>query len=202
MASDRTTDATTGEPEKCPRCETVLRIGDMAFTKHDAEFCAAATYNLLKVTREAMKAQEETMIQSARGTIDATREREKRDVVLWLRKQAPLTCSWGATHYRQAANRIESDAHRPSRCGYCDTPATHRHAEGSLRCEEHTPRDPETPWRPDDGWTRIESGALGPHLGRCPQCGGPADNGHDRSVPPTPYLCTRCERLLDFRRPR
>ena len=27
---------------------------------------------------------------------------------------------------------------------------------------------------------------------RCPQCGGPADNGHDRQLPPNPYWCTRC----------
>ena len=26
----------------------------------------------------------------------------------------------------------------------------------------------------------------------CPDCGGPADNGHDRCVPPSPYLCARC----------
>ena len=29
-------------------------------------------------------------------------------------------------------------------------------------------------------------------LSRCPRCGGPADNGHDREDPPNPYLCTRC----------
>jgi hypothetical protein len=31
-----------------------------------------------------------------------------------------------------------------------------------------------------------------PDLSRCPQCNGPADNGHDRSIPPSPYLCTKC----------
>jgi hypothetical protein len=31
-----------------------------------------------------------------------------------------------------------------------------------------------------------------PDLSRCPQCNGPADNGHDRSIPPNPYLCTKC----------
>lgn len=31
-----------------------------------------------------------------------------------------------------------------------------------------------------------------PDLSRCPQCGGPADNGHDRSIPPSPYFCTKC----------
>jgi hypothetical protein len=27
---------------------------------------------------------------------------------------------------------------------------------------------------------------------RCPKCGGPPDNGHDRELPPNPYLCTKC----------
>ena len=31
-----------------------------------------------------------------------------------------------------------------------------------------------------------------PNPSRCPQCGGPADNGHDRQLPPNPYWCTRC----------
>ena len=31
-----------------------------------------------------------------------------------------------------------------------------------------------------------------PDLSRCPQCGGPADNGHDRELPPNPHWCTRC----------
>lgn len=29
-------------------------------------------------------------------------------------------------------------------------------------------------------------------LGVCPGCGGQADNGHDRCVPPSPYYCTKC----------
>ena len=29
-------------------------------------------------------------------------------------------------------------------------------------------------------------------LARCPNCGGPADNGHDREVPPNPYWCSKC----------
>ena len=29
-------------------------------------------------------------------------------------------------------------------------------------------------------------------LARCPNCGGPADNGHDREVPPSPYWCSKC----------
>jgi len=34
--------------------------------------------------------------------------------------------------------------------------------------------------------------ATEPDLSRCPQCNGPADNGFDRSFPPSPYLCTKC----------
>jgi len=30
-------------------------------------------------------------------------------------------------------------------------------------------------------------------LARCPKCGGPADNGNDRMVPPNPYLCSKCD---------
>lgn len=29
-------------------------------------------------------------------------------------------------------------------------------------------------------------------LNKCPKCGGPADNGHDRCLPPNPYYCTKC----------
>lgn len=32
-------------------------------------------------------------------------------------------------------------------------------------------------------------------LTKCPNCGGPADNGHDRCVPPNPYWCTKCEKI-------
>ena len=30
------------------------------------------------------------------------------------------------------------------------------------------------------------------HLDVCPGCGGPADNGHDRCSPPSPYYCKAC----------
>lgn len=30
---------------------------------------------------------------------------------------------------------------------------------------------------------------------KCPKCGGDADNGYDRCVPPNPYYCTKCENL-------
>jgi len=26
----------------------------------------------------------------------------------------------------------------------------------------------------------------------CPKCGGVADNGHDRELPPNPYYCSKC----------
>ena len=31
-----------------------------------------------------------------------------------------------------------------------------------------------------------------PDLDKCPQCGGIADNGNDRCVPPNPYPCVQC----------
>ena len=34
-----------------------------------------------------------------------------------------------------------------------------------------------------------------PDLNTCPGCGGPADNGHDRCVPPNPYYCTGCSNI-------
>ena len=38
--------------------------------------------------------------------------------------------------------------------------------------------------------------ALSHHdLNTCPQCGGEADNGHDRCYPPTAYLCSKCQQL-------
>lgn len=32
-----------------------------------------------------------------------------------------------------------------------------------------------------------------PDINKCPTCGGYADNGFDRCVPPNPYLCTKCD---------
>ena len=29
-------------------------------------------------------------------------------------------------------------------------------------------------------------------LNKCPKCGGPSDNGHDRCVPPSAYECKNC----------
>ena len=31
-----------------------------------------------------------------------------------------------------------------------------------------------------------------PDLETCPTCGGPADQGNDREVPPNPYPCSKC----------
>lgn len=38
----------------------------------------------------------------------------------------------------------------------------------------------------------LRAALAEPDLSRCPKCGGPADNGHDREVPPNPYHCTKC----------
>ncbi len=39
----------------------------------------------------------------------------------------------------------------------------------------------------------LEGQDKKPNLSTCPGCGGPADNGHDRCVPPSPYYCTKCD---------
>jgi hypothetical protein len=38
----------------------------------------------------------------------------------------------------------------------------------------------------------MNNHATNSDLSTCPGCGGPADNGHDRCVPPTAYYCTKC----------
>lgn len=38
---------------------------------------------------------------------------------------------------------------------------------------------------------RMEQNTV-PDINKCPKCGGAADNGHDREVPPNPYYCTKC----------
>lgn len=30
------------------------------------------------------------------------------------------------------------------------------------------------------------------YISKCPQCGGEADNGNDRCIPPSAYLCSKC----------
>jgi len=32
-----------------------------------------------------------------------------------------------------------------------------------------------------------------PDINVCPECGGEADNGFDRCLPPSPYVCTKCQ---------
>lgn len=34
-------------------------------------------------------------------------------------------------------------------------------------------------------------------LNQCPRCGGIADNGHDRCLPPSPYFCTKCANEIE-----
>lgn len=41
------------------------------------------------------------------------------------------------------------------------------------------------------------SGDIPEDLSKCPQCGGDADNGHDRCLPPSAYLCSKCSELLN-----
>jgi DNA-directed RNA polymerase subunit RPC12/RpoP len=35
------------------------------------------------------------------------------------------------------------------------------------------------------------------YLSRCPGCGGDADNGHDREIPPNAYWCSKCTATLE-----
>jgi hypothetical protein len=49
---------------------------------------------------------------------------------------------------------------------------------------------------PEEAWEmwnqRFEYLGTKPDLDKCPRCGGEADNGHDRCIPPNPYLCRKC----------
>lgn len=45
--------------------------------------------------------------------------------------------------------------------------------------------------RTDD--SDAEEGEEVSDLNTCPGCGGPADNGHDRTCPPMPYYCKKCQ---------
>lgn len=38
----------------------------------------------------------------------------------------------------------------------------------------------------------VRAAAEEPDCSKCPNCGGPADNGSSRDVPPEPYYCTKC----------
>lgn len=49
---------------------------------------------------------------------------------------------------------------------------------------------------PADQQTREEFVVL-----HCPGCGGIADNGFSRDVPPLPYYCTQCEAVLREEKP-
>jgi len=44
----------------------------------------------------------------------------------------------------------------------------------------------------DEALSTVDA-ALAQDLNACPNCGGPADQGHDRCYPPTAYLCSKCQ---------
>ena len=44
----------------------------------------------------------------------------------------------------------------------------------------------------DEALSTVDA-ALAQDLNTCPQCGGEADQGHDRCYPPTAYLCSKCQ---------
>ena len=44
---------------------------------------------------------------------------------------------------------------------------------------------------------KMTDDPLSRSLNVCPRCGGVADNGHDRCLPPSPYFCTKCTAELE-----
>lgn len=49
------------------------------------------------------------------------------------------------------------------------------------------------PYDPEQLGKDVPTKNSEPDVNVCPNCGGPADNGFDRCVPPSPYWCTKCE---------
>lgn len=71
------------------------------------------------------------------------------------------------------------------------------HASSELRTKMFEALDEHIPHL-DQGC--FERGCpMDDELSRCPKCGGPADNGHDRELPPNPYHCTKCEQADELR---
>ena len=92
--------------------------------------------------------------------------------------------SWGHGHYECAVGKIEQLEERVQR-------------------DEDLLRQALTALEFSDWYTRAKAkstiDALRERLAetandltRCPNCGGPADNGNDREVPPNPYWCSKC----------
>ena len=44
-----------------------------------------------------------------------------------------------------------------------------------------------------DAIENVDTVSILTTLDKCPKCGGEADNGHDRCMPPNAYHCTKCE---------
>jgi chromosome segregation ATPase len=49
------------------------------------------------------------------------------------------------------------------------------------------------PEKPDYYINKAKEALSRQDLNACPNCGGPADQGHDRCYPPTAYLCSKCQ---------
>ena len=67
--------------------------------------------------------------------------------------------------------------------------------------EDERAKDPEFAKMMDEESERLaveygdqpQAEAPEPNLDVCPSCGGPADNGNDRCIPPSPYNCSKCQ---------
>ena len=77
--------------------------------------------------------------------------------------------------------------------GFWTTEAVLRNYEWYEDLEDSEPLDRHPPTH----WQKLGPSPAGieepaPDISLCPNCGGPADNGHDRCVPPSPYFCAKC----------
>lgn len=84
---------------------------------------------------------------------------------------------WGPRHYECAVGQIERDE------------ALLRQALEALELRCGTHADERKELIPA---LRERLAETANDLTRCPNCGGPADNGHDREAPPNPYWCSKC----------
>jgi uncharacterized protein with PIN domain len=85
--------------------------------------------------------------------------------------------AWGPAHYECAVGQIERDE------------ALLRQALEALELRCGTNAEERNELIPA---LRERLAETANDLNRCPNCGGPADNGHDREVPPNPYWCSKC----------